>query len=380
MKLSKRLNHFSEYIFSSLARERILVEQKTGRKVLDLSIGTPDFPPSKIYIYKLAEFIHGEQSHLYPGYGAIPEFSYGLCSWYQTRFGVDLKNEELLPLLGGKDGINHVAMALLDEGDEALIPDPGYPGFSGSVLLIGGKPIYYSLPIQDNEAINLNDLDKKISKRTKFIYVNFPSNPTGKVTTLDELKQIVDFVKKHGIALVYDNAYSEITFDGFIAPSILQIPGAKDMAVEIGSFSKSLSFAGYRMGWIAGNKDIINAVSKIKSQVDSGMSLPLQKLGAYALLNPDDKWKHGMLTSYEKKRNTLINKLKKLGLSCNLSKGSLYLWVKIPDDEIDSESFTHKLLNEKQILVAPGTAFGENGKHYIRISISSNIENIDKYF
>ncbi|MDE2026649.1 MAG: aminotransferase class I/II-fold pyridoxal phosphate-dependent enzyme, partial [Patescibacteria group bacterium] len=177
---------------------------------------------------------------------------------------------------------------------------------------------------------------------------------------------------------IYDNAYAEIAFDGFIPPSILQIPGAKDVAVELGSFSKMFSFAGYRMGWIVGNKDIVGALAKVKSQLDSGMFAPLQNLGAFALQNPDTNWKKKMLTSYETRRDTIAKKLTKLDLTFDMPKGGLYIWAKIPGN-LSSENYVLKILKERQVFFAPGNAFGSNGEGYIRVSICANIENIHKY-
>lgn len=366
MNVSKRLNLFPEYIFSRLSKQ-------ASKNVLDLSIGSPDFAPSNIYMSKLKEYIDEPRSHMYPGYGAIPEFIEALQSWYAQRFYVRLGQNELYPLLGSRDGVAHLPLALCDEGDEILVPDPGYPAFSGPALMIGVKPVYYNL------TIDIQELDKKVTSKTIYIWVNFPSNPTGQVTTLSELKLLVEFAKKHDIWLLYDNAYSEITFDGYIAPSILQINGAKDIAVELSSFSKTFSFAGFRMGWIVGNSKIISALSKVKSQMDSGMSIPLQKMAAYALTHPDHEWHTNMIESLIKRRDKMISYLKTLDLLAEKCLGGLYLWVKIPDNYPNSETYSTKLLEENQILVTPGTAFGKNGIRYIRVSFCGNIDSIGEY-
>ncbi len=380
VKQAKRLDLFSEYIFASLSKKKAEIEKKTKRKVLDFGPGTPDIKPSSVYINKLVEFISENDAHLYPGYGAIREFSDALIWWYKNRFNVSINKDELLPLLGAKDGISHLPLALLDIGDEVLVPDPGYPAFRDPALMIGAKPISYSLRKEDNFKINFDLLKEKLSSKTKFIWVNFPSNPTGQIATRKELLTIVQFAKQNNLFIVYDNAYSEITFDSFIAPSILGIEDAKDIAVEIGSFSKTFSFAGFRMGWIVGNKDIIEALSKVKSQMDSGLSIPLQKLGAFALTNFDKEWHKEMLESYRKRRNIIAKHLKKLGLKFILPKAGLYIWAEIPSREKNSEEFAKKLLEEKQILFTPGTAFGKNGKRFVRISICINIDNINDYF
>lgn len=379
MKLSKRLNRFPEYVFSELGRRKREVEKKTGRKVLDLSIGTPTYPPSKKYIEAFKEFIEDPHAHLYPGYGATGEFSSALINWYKERFGVSLNEDELLPLIGGKDGVAHLPLALLDAGGEALVPDPGYPGFSGPVLMFDAKVVTYNLTERNGFKPDLAELEKKVSDKTSYMWVNFPSNPTGQVASLKDLAPLVNFAKKHNIILVYDNAYAEITY-GFIAPSILEISGAKDVAVELGSFSKSHSFAGFRMGWMVGNKEVIGALAKVKSQMDSGMTLPLQMLGAYALTHPDQAWKKEMLTSYIRQRDQVAKLLAASGFEFELPKGGLYIWAKIPAGYKDSLDFCLEWLARRQILFAPGVAFGKNGKNYVRVCFSANIEDIEGYF
>ncbi len=376
---AQRINNFPEYIFSRLNKEVARVEKETGRKVLNFGAGSPDVPPSAKYVAKLGEFINDSAAHMYPGYGPLPEFRDALIDWHKKRFAIDLEQDEVYSSVGEKQVIALLPLAFLNEGDEVLIPDPGYQGFAGPALMIGAKAVMYTLDESKDYRIDLEDLRSKVTDKTKFMWVNFPSNPLGQIISIEELTELVAFAKEHNIFIVYDNAYSEITFDGYIAPSILQVPGAKDVAVEINSFSKSFSLAGYRLGWIVGNKDIIATFAKIKSQMDSGIARPLQQLGAYILNNPDEAWQKDMLQNYKARRDIIANYLEKLGLTFTLPKASLYIWAKIPDEEQDAETYTMKLLNEKQILVTPGTAFGENGKRFVRISICVNIDAIDQY-
>ncbi len=372
MRKTNRLQQFPEYVFSRLAGPVAEVEKISARTVKNFGIGSPDVPPSPVYLEKLNEFLHDGRAHLYPGYRGTKEFNDAVAAWYQNRFNVALEDAEILPLLGAKDGCAHLPLALCDENDDVLVPDPGYPGFAGPALMVGAKPIPYEIG-------SAEDIEKKITGRTAFIWVNFPSNPTGAVATLEQLQQIVAVARKHSVPIVYDNAYSEITFDGYIAPSILEISGAKDIAVELGSFSKTFSFAGYRMGWLVGNRDIVEALQKVKSQADSGMSLPLQRLGAYALINQDKAWHGKMVATYKERRNVIAEKLTKLGLTFELPKGSLYIWAKIPDTAKDSESYVMEVLKEKQVLFAPGSAFGKNGDRYVRVSICVDVSDIDSY-
>lgn len=379
LRFASRIDRFPEYIFSILAKAVADVEKETGRKVLNLGPGSPNIPPSKVYLEKLSDFIKEPGAHLYPGYQAIPEFSDALMHWYKKRFDVGLETGDVLPLLGAKDGISHIPFILLDKDDEVLVPNPGYPAYVVPALMINAKPAPYDLLPENNFRISIQNLEEKVTSKTKCIWVNFPSNPTGCVASLEELQQVVAFCRKHNLILLYDNAYSEITFDGIVAPSILQVPEAKELAIEIGSFSKTFSFAGFRMGWIAGNKDIVASLAKVKSQLDSGLFLPLQRLGAFALTHPDQKWHKEMLSLYEKRRNIIATKLEKLGLTFTLPKGSLYIWAEIPDSSVNSKEFSIQLLKEKQILLTPGVAFGDNGNRFVRASICSNINSIDQY-
>lgn len=376
---AKRLNQVDEYIFAKLQSEVTATEKRSERKVLNLGPGSPDIPPSQLYIEKLSKLIHEPGIHSYPGYAAIPEFSDAISQWYLSRFNVAIQQSEVLPLLGAKDGISHLPLALLNPGDEVLVPNPGYPAYAATATLMGAQPVYYDLLPENNFTLSIASIEKAFSKKSKCIWVNFPSNPTGHVASLEELRPVVEFCIARDLILLYDNAYSEITFDGTIAPSIFQIPGAKEVAVEIGSFSKSHSLAGFRMGWMVGNQNIVAALAKVKSNIDSGMPLLFQKLGAFALTHQDVAWHASMLDDYQQRRYIITKKLIEFGLSCGLPAGSLYIWAKIPDSAVNSVEFAHWLLHTKQILVTPGTAFGSNGERFIRASICSNISRIDQY-
>ncbi len=378
--LAKRLDLIPEYIHSRLNREVKHVEKISGKKVLNFGQGSPDIKPSQKHIEKLIEFIQEEKAHMYPGYTAIPQFSQALQSWYKKRFDVILATDELDILLGGKDGISHLPLALFDAGDEVLIPDPGYPAYKEPTELVGAIPIVYDLIEENDFKINYHNIKSKLTKKTKAIWVNFPSNPTGQVIEKKELEALVMFAKEHNLIVLYDNAYADLTFDGFRAPSILEVPGAKECAIEIGSFSKTFSFAGYRIGWIVGNKTVVAGLAKIKSQMDSGLSLPFQKLGAYALTHVDEDWYTKTIALYQKRRDSIEKILPTLGLTFESPKGGMFIWAKIPDTAISSEDFCMKLLHEKKILFTPGSAFGINGDRYVRISIAVNLKNIDDYF
>lgn len=375
---AQRMEGIAEYVFAPLLRLVRELEQKSERPVLNLAIGDPDIPPSNTYLAALQHFYQEPSAHRYPGYVAIPEFRDTLIRWYEERFGVTLSEDELLPLCGAKDGIAHLPWAILNSGDEVLIPDPGYPAYASSVQLVGAIPIVYSVHATGS-SIDHNELARICTPKTRCLWLNAPSNPTGATLTKTELVWIVELARKHNLIILYDNTYAEITFNGYRAPSILQIPEAREIAIEIGSFSKTFSFAGYRMGWAVGNKNIIAALAKLKSLVDSGLSLPLQHLGAFALSNFDQKWHDTMLSTYQRRREILATKLRRLGLTFALPQGALYIWAKIPDSAINAETFCMELLNRKRVLLAPGTAFGRNGERFVRVSICINIDKIDEY-
>lgn len=376
---AERLETIPEYIFSRLNKAVAKVERQSGRKVLNLGTGTPDVLPAQQYSDKFAQLVKDSSAHAYPGYGATKDFAEALQAWYRQRFGVTLASDELLPLNGAKDGIAHLPLALFNAGDEILVPDPGYPSFCGPALLVGAKPVPYTLSADKDFKIDLPELQKKLSPRSSYLWVNFPSNPTGQVASLPELEEIVAFARAHDLIILYDNAYAEITFSGTKAPSILEVPGAKELAVEIGSFSKAFSFAGFRMGWIVGNKSVIASLAKLKSQMDSGLSLPLQGLGAYALTHPDKSWHEAMIATYKSRRDTVAGYLQGLGLTFSLPEGSLYLWAKIPDGFQSSEAYCQHILQEKQVLFTPGSAYGDSGEGYVRVSISVDIDGIGDY-
>ena len=378
-EFSERLNNFDEYVFAKLNSSAKKIELKTGRKVLNLAVGSPDVPPSEKLLAALCGAIREKGAHLYPGYGMTPGFAKAARNFYKTNYGVEIETENLVPLLGAKDGITHLILALLDEGDEFLTPNPGYPGFTGPALMIGAKPVYYTLKEENGFKPDVKELEKLVSKKTKFIWVNFPSNPTGAVITLKELAAFAAFAKKNNIALIYDNAYAQMYYDGVQPPSILQIKGARDFAVELHSLSKTFSLAGYRIGFAAGNKKILGALAKIKSQTDSGLSLPLQKMAEYALAKPDVKWRKKMLESYARRRDILARVFIKLGCKLRPPTAALYLWARVPDGFKNGAEYAEFLLKEKQVLVTPGAAFGPAGEKYIRISFCSDIRKIKEY-
>jgi len=375
MRFSLFAKNSPSYFFANYLKKVRQYEKEKGVKVTDLTVGSPSYPPSKKYLKKLQELIFEEKNYLYPGYGGDKDLIKALSSCYQRRFNVFLDEDCFLPVLGGKDAISHLPPLVLDKDDKILVPNPGYPGFFGTVPFFYGKVVFYPLFEKDNFLINFLYLEKLIDKKTKAIFVNYPSNPTGALADKSFLEKLVDFCLKKDLFLFYDNAYSEIYFDSQKKPpSIFEIKNAKKIALEIGSFSKTFSFAGLRLGWIAGKKEVINNFLKIKSQFDSGVPLLFQKLASYALDNFDQDWYQKMINFYQSQRDYLFSFFKKIGLEVKLPLAGLYLWIKVPKDFSDGFALADYLLEKYQIAVTPGEAFGSCGKKYIRISFSGKIE------
>jgi LL-diaminopimelate aminotransferase len=375
MRFSLFAKNSPSYFFANYLKKVRQYEKEKGIKVTDLTVGSPSYPPSKKYLKKLQELIFEEKNYLYPGYGGDKDLKKALSSWYQKRFNVFLDEDCFLPVLGGKDAISHLPPLVLDKDDKILVPNPGYPGFFGTVSFFYGKVVFYPLFEKDNFLIDFLYLEKLIDKKTKAIFVNYPSNPTGALANKSFLKKLVDFCLKKDLFLFYDNAYSEIYFDSQKKPpSIFEIKNAKKIALEIGSFSKTFSFAGLRLGWLAAEKEVIDKFLKIKSQFDSGVPLLFQKLASYALDNFDEEWYQKMINFYQSQRDYLFSFFKKIGLEVKLPLAGLYLWIKVSKDFCDGFALSQYLLEKYQIAVTPGEAFGSYGKKYIRVSFSGKIE------
>lgn len=372
MKIASRVQSLGNYVFSQ-------ANFKAGTRVLDLGAGNPVLPPSEKTREIFAKLAQDPLNYRYPGYKATPILFAAIKKFYQKNFNVELLENNLLPLLGAKDGVNALSLALADRGDEVLIPDPGYPAYRSLAILHGLKPVAYQLIEENNFRLDILALEKLRTKKTKFIWVNFPSNPTGQIPDKKVLTQLVEWCLKNKIWLVYDNAYLNIRFDDEPALSILEIPKAEKIAVEICSLSKSHSLAGLRIGWVVGNRQVIDAVGKVKSQQDSGLSLVLQKLAAAVLSEDDREWQKLLIKNYQDNRMLLQKLMHKLGLDCSLPPGSLYLWIKVPSRFKDGQALSNFLNQEKNIIVTPGNAFGKSGEKYVRVSVTADPELIKEF-
>jgi len=375
MRFSSFAKNSSSYFFVDFLKKVKEFEQKNKVKVIDLTVGSPTYPPSKKYLEKFKDLIFEEKNYLYPGYQGDKKLKGALSFWYQKRFNVFLEEDCFLPVLGGKDAISHLPLLVLDKDDKILVPNPGYPGFFGTIPFFYGKVIFYPLFEKDNFLIDFSCLEKLVDKKTKAIFVNYPANPTGATAPKDFLEKLVDFCLENELFIFYDNAYSEIYFDLFQKPpSIFEVKDARKIALEIGSFSKTFSFAGLRIGWVVASKEVIGSFLKIKSQFDSGVPLIFQKLAAYALEDFDEEWYKKMIIFYQNQRDYLASFFKKIGLRVKIPSAGLYLWIKVPESFDRGLDFAFYLLEKYHLAVTPGVAFGSCGEKYIRVSFSSKID------
>ena len=366
IQTAKRLTTVEEYYFSKKLREvREMISE--GKPVINMGIGSPDLAPHSSVIEAIQKAMLDDRAHEYQSYQGLPELRKGIADFYQKQFRVGLDyTSEILPLMGSKEGIMHISLAFLNEGDEVLIPNPGYPTYASVTKLVQAKPIYYDLSATTKWQPDFEALEKMNLSKVKLMWVSYPHMPTGKNGSLDLFEKLIAFGKKHHILIVNDNPYSFILNDNPL--SILQVEGSKDVALELNSLSKTYNMAGWRVGMVLGNETLINAVLKVKSNMDSGMFYGIQK-GAIKALKLEKTWFDKQNEIYIKRRNLIFELAAKLNCSFDENSVGLFVWAKLPDEIQSSEEFIDTILLEKNLFITPGTIFGSNGEGYIRFSL-----------
>ena len=373
---SKRINRLPPYIFFEI--EKTLEEKRrSGADIISLSIGDPDLPTPQFILKTLKEEILKPENHGYSNSRGEPEFREAVASWMKERFSVNINPEsEVTALIGSKEGISHLARAFLNPGDKVIIPDPGYPAYlNGGALLNYARPIF--MPLRKENSF-LPEIDLIDSSKAKIMFLNYPNNPTGAVIEKHFLREVVDAAVENNTIICYDNAYSEITYEKYKAPSILEVDDAKDIAVELHSFSKTFSMAGDRIGFAVGNRKLIEGIVKVKSQMDSGQPKYVQYAAAHALKSyvkgePPEEVKKNVAIYWERTK-TLANKLKEIGLECKIPKGTYYVWCYCGGDSI---KMARKLL-DAGVAVTPGIGFGKHGEGFLRFSATRPLEDIEE--
>lgn len=364
-----------EYYFSRKLKQ-IAAMRLNGINVINLGIGSPDLPPSEEVIEVLHQSASNPSNHGYQSYNGIPGLRNAFSNWYSTWFGAELNPaDEILPLMGSKEGIMHISMAFLDPGDEVLIPNPGYPTYEAATKLAGGKVRYYSLTGEKGWVPDLEEIEASGLEGVKIMWINYPHMPTGTKASKEIFSDLVSFARRHGILLCNDNPYSFILNEAPL--SIFSADGARDVALELNSLSKSHNMAGWRIGMVAGRADFISAIVKVKSNMDSGMFLPLQA-AAVAALSAPKSWYEELNQIYRSRRRAAEEIMNTLGCSFDQGQSGLFLWGRIPSLWNDGEELTEKVLNDASVFITPGSVFGSNGKNYIRISLCATEDIINE--
>lgn len=369
VKPADKLQYIQEYYFSRKLKEiREMVLQ--GKPVLNLGIGNPDQSPSVATIDALKHSAENFKNHGYQSYIGIPELRKAIADWYKNTYDVSLNPEnEILPLLGSKEGITHISQAFLNPGDKVLIPNPGYPSYESATRLAGGIPIYYDLNESNGWSPDFSKLRKEDIESAKLLWINYPNMPTGTKGSIQLFEQILAFAKQNNLLVINDNPYSLILNEGQPL-SIFQVEGAKDIAIELNSLSKSHNMAGWRIGMLLGHSDYLNAVLKVKSNVDSGMFLPMQEAAIKAFEN-DDSWHIARNDVYKKRLIIAQQIMESLGCTVQPNQVGMFLWAKIPNKWGDSGELADKVLYEANVFITPGFIFGDKGNRFLRISLCS---------
>jgi LL-diaminopimelate aminotransferase len=367
-----RLKQLPPYLFAELDRKKAEAKAR-GVDVIDLGVGDPDLPTPDNIINKLTEAAREPRYHRYPSYTGMNDFRETVARWYKKRAGVELHPlKEVVSLIGSKEGIAHIPLAFINGGDVALVPSPAYPVYAIATMFAGGTPYEMPLVKENNFLPDLSAIPEEVLGKAKMMFLNYPNNPTAAPATLDFFRTVVDFAVKHDIMICHDFAYSEMTFDGYVPPSFLETPGAKDVGIEFHSLSKTYNMTGWRIGWAAGNAEIIGGLGRIKSNIDSGIFEAIQVAGIEAL-EGDQQCVTDMRAIYTERRDVLVEGLKKLGINAQSPSATFYVWFEVPSG-YTSSSFAGLLLDKAGIMATPGNGFGAPGEGYVRMALTVSRE------
>ena len=375
IKPAARIDQLPSLFFAQLG-QRIAALQARGVDVIRLDAGSPDMPPAPFLVETLKQSADDPAKHSYGGYAGQPHLRQAIAYYYGRRFGVELEDRELLPLIGSKEGVVNLHLAWLDPGDLSLIPDPGYPSYAYAPLLAGGRSERFSLLPERGWLPNFSAIPEESARAARMLWLNYPNNPTGATASLDFLAEAVDFCRRYDILLCHDAPYVDVTFDGYRAPSVLQIPGAREVAIEFNSLSKTYNMAGWRVGMAVGNRTAIEALARVKTQIDSGLARPIQDMAARALAG-DQGWLAQRNAIYQERRDLCLAALGRLGLAAGRPLGALYVWFRAPTGTTSAE-FHRDLLEEAHISITPGHIFGANGEGWMRVSLAVATERLQE--
>ena len=368
-KPASRMANLPPYLFAEADRQ-IAAKRAAGFDVISLGIGDPDIPTPTWIVEELKRAAEQPANHRYPEYYGLDELRSAIATWYRSRFGVDLDPaREVVPLLGSKEGIAHISWAFIDPGDIALVPDPAYPVYGIGTMLAGGTPYLMPLLPRNDFLPDLESIPEDVLRRAKLLWICYPNNPTSAVAPEGFFEKVVELAQKHDLLVCHDNAYSDVSYDGYKPSSFLAVPGAKEVGVEFHSLSKSYNMTGWRIGMMVGNESAVSALGRVKTNIDSGIFQAVQHAGIAALLG-DQSWMAERNMIYQRRRDMVIATLRKIGLEASVPKASLYVWAAVPKGET-SLGFSLRVLDELAVWVTPGVGFGPSGEGFVRISLTT---------
>jgi LL-diaminopimelate aminotransferase len=368
MQVAKRLDRLPRYLFVEINR-KIAEKRAGGVDVVNFAIGDPDLPTPSHIIEYMCEAAHDPVNHCYPETAGLPQLREAIAGWYQRRFSVVLDpNGEVLPLIGSKEGIGHIAFVFIEPGDIALVPDPGYPVYGMGTLLAGGEPYFMPLRAENDFLPDFEAIPQEVVRRAKLMWLSYPNNPTGATAELDFFEKAVYFARKHNLAICHDAAYTEVAFNGYKPPSFMQASGAKEVGVEFHSLSKTYHMTGWRIGMVVGNAEMIGALFRVKSNLDSGIPQAIQHAAIKALNSSQGHiLEHNAIL--QRRRDKLIDVVNQIGLKARVPEATFYIWASVPQG-YTSIDFADKLLSEAGVAVTPGIGYGKEGEGYVRFSLT----------
>jgi LL-diaminopimelate aminotransferase len=368
VEMAERLQALPPYLFAELDRRKSALRAK-GVDLIDLGVGDPDLPTPQRIVERMREEVRNPRNHRYPSYEGLREFREAISLWYERRFGVALDpDQEVLALIGSKEGIAHIPLAFINPGAYALIPSPGYPVYHAGTVFAGGRSFF--LPLQEEQGFlpDLQQVPEEVANDATLLFVNYPNNPTAAVADKDFFAEVIEFAKHHSLIVCHDAAYSEICFDNYSPPSFLEVAGARDVGIEFHSLSKTYNMTGWRLGFAVGNREILAGLGKAKTNIDSGVFQAIQRAGIEALIG-DQSDVEAMRAIYQRRRDVMVRGLRAVGLEVTPPKATFYLWVKVPPGH-SSVSFASLVLDKAGVVLTPGSGFGEAGEGYVRLALT----------
>lgn len=375
-RLAKRLKQLPPYLFAEIDKLKSELVAK-GADVIDLGVGDPDLPTPSHIVEALRRSAQDPANHRYPSYSGMGDFKVSVSRWYKKRFDVELDPDaEVVSLIGSKEGIAHIPLAFVDPGEPVILPDPGYPVYQAGTVFAGGVPHFVPLRVDTGFLPDLSEIPEDVAQKAKLLFLNYPNNPTAAIAEVDFFEEVVAWAKQYEVMVCHDAAYTEIAYDGYRAPSIFQVEGAKDVAIEFHSLSKTYNMTGWRVGFAVGNREIVAGLGRIKTNVDSGIFQAVQWAAMAALDGSQDCVEENKRI-YEQRRDVLVEGLRRAGLEVRPPKATFYVWVKVPQG-YTSKDFAGHLLKGAAIVATPGVGFGPHGEGYVRMTLCAPVERIQE--